>query len=84
MRPLFAVATGALLLGACADKAAKSWIGSTDAALMASWGAPDRETRTSSGRVLTWTGTNGYGAIVCSSTVVVNNEGIVTAGHSDC
>jgi len=29
-------ATAALSLGACADKAAKSWIGSTDAALMAS------------------------------------------------
>lgn len=48
----------ALGLGACAmngQDAINSWLGTTDAHLMAAWGAPDREATAGSGfRVLTY------------------------------
>lgn len=70
-----------LLLTACADKTAKTWIGSSDTSLMASWGAPHRESRTSDGgRALTWFNPSGQ----CRTNFMVDRSGTITAANSDC
>jgi hypothetical protein len=67
------------------DTIMKSWIGSTDYEVMASWGAPDLESQAGNGnRVLTWNGRNGYGQIICRRTFVVNAEHRITSGSHNC
>ena len=75
-----------LVLAACASTsdAMKSWVGSTDAELMAQRGAPDRETTAAGGvRILTYNGRNGYGQIICQQTFTLR-DGRVAAWSHNC
>ncbi len=84
MRLLLAIAVIAILAG-CADKNAKSWIGQPIGNVMAQNGAPELESRTGDGgRVLTWYGRNGYGAVACRTNMRVDGNNIVTAANSNC
>lgn len=77
----------ALILAGCTSTgdAMKTWVGSSDSQLMASWGAPDLESRAGNGnRVLTYNGINGYGQIICRKTFVVNVQGTITSYSHNC
>jgi hypothetical protein len=89
--------TGALLgllalgLSAClmtTQDALNSWLGTTDAHLMASWGAPDRESTAGGGfRVLTYLemkeDEDGQPSI-CRSTFTVDDNHLVVAATYYC
>jgi hypothetical protein len=63
----------------------KSWVGSSDTAVMAQWGAPDLESRGSDGsRVLTYNGKNGYGQTICRMTFTVDPSGKVSRWQHNC
>lgn len=85
MRRLLALSSILLLLAACSDKNAKSWIGQPVGNVMGSAGAPDLESRTGDGgRVLTWYGRNGYGQVACRTNMRVDREDVVTSASSNC
>ena len=63
----------------------KSWVGSSDAQVMAQWGAPALESRSANGsRVLTYNGRNGYGQIICRKTFTANAQGTITNYSHNC
>lgn len=76
------LALGLALTVGCAQNRMNTWLGSSDANLLSSWGAPDKETRLSDGgRVLTWSkewrmaGLSG----TCRRSFTISPTGSVTA-----
>ncbi len=76
-----------LTLAACQSigDTQKTWVGSTDTALLASWGAPDLESSVPGrGRVMTYHVRNGYGQIQCRANFVVNTDHRVIDASNNC
>lgn len=82
----FALLAVALALASCASTTdiMNSWIGKSDADLMAKWGAPDLESGTSSGKVLTYNSRNAYGQIVCRQNFVLDDRRRVVSTSHNC
>lgn len=81
----------ALGLGGClstAQDTLQSWLGTTDANLMASWGAPDRQATAGGGfRVLTYMRLANIGdgpPLICRTTFTVNDDHRVVAATYYC
>jgi len=75
-----------LLATACESNTSimDSWIGGSDTALMADWGAHDFESWGGSVRVLTYQGRNSFGRIICRRSFTVNAERVVVAASDNC
>ena len=75
----------ALGLGACATTQDRmnGWVGTTDAHLLASWGAPDRKAKAGGGiRVVTYKSKGKYAT--CHKTFAIDADHRIIGANADC
>ena len=71
--------------GSITDGSMKTWMGANDTALLAAWGAPDIETKSSTGaRIVTYRARATDGHIVCSKTFTLDRTGHVIGWSHNC